>query len=285
MRLEEQKTIVGKKVRAFYESCSFPGYEDFETSLDLLEKAKRGIYAKLLEEQLPLGVRVLDAGCGTGQLANFLSLVHRDVLGIDFSYASLRKATDFKKKSGLRNVFFVQTNLFQLGLKDESFDYVLCNGVLHHTKDAYGAFQHLCRLVKPGGFIAIGLYNTYGRLLLDLRRWIFGLTNEKFKWIDFYMRQKSLGEEKKRIWFTDQYKHPHEDKFTVGDVLRWFQQNKIDYVNSIPKIKIGEKFNQTDRLFEPHDRGGPLDHLMCQLGWIFTQGKEGGFFITVGRKM
>jgi len=284
MQIEERKAV-SKKVRAFYETCSFPGYEDFETPLDLLEKAQRGIYAKLLEEQLPLGVRVLDAGCGTGQLANFLSLVHRDVVGIDFSYGSLRKATEFKNKSGLRNVCFVQTDLFQLGLKEESFDYVLCNGVLHHTKDAYAAFQHLCRLVKPRGFIAIGLYNTYGRLLLDLRRWIFGLTNEKFKWIDFYMRQKSLGEEKKRIWFADQYKHPHEDKFTVGDVLSWFEKNKIEYINSIPKIKIGDQFNRTDQLFEPHQPGGLLDHLLCQLGWIFTQGKEGGFYITIGRKM
>jgi ubiquinone/menaquinone biosynthesis C-methylase UbiE len=284
MRLEEQRTITGKKVRAFYESCSFPGYEDFDTPLELVEKAKRGIYAKLLEEQLPLGVRVLDAGCGTGQLANFLSLVHRDVVGIDFSYGSLRKATDFKNKSGLKNVCFVQTDLFQLGLKEESFDYVLCNGVLHHTKDAYGAFQQLCRLVKPRGFIAIGLYNTYGRLLLDLRRSIFNLTNEKFRSIDFYMRQKSLGKEKKHIWFMDQYRHPHEDKFAVGDVLSWFRQNKIEYVNSIPKIKIGEQFNGSDRLFEPHDPGGPLENLLCQLGWIFTQGREGGFFITIGRK-
>src|SRR5215467_9426751 len=112
MRLEDQKAVVGKQVRAFYESCSFPGYEDFDTPLELVEKAKRGVYAKLLEEQLPLGVRVLDAGCGTGQLANFLSLVHRDVVGIDFSYASLRKATGFKNKSRLKNVCFVQTDLF-----------------------------------------------------------------------------------------------------------------------------------------------------------------------------
>ena len=56
MRLEDPKTQVGRRVRAFYESCSFPGYEELETPLDLLEKAQRGVYAKLLEEQIPLGV-------------------------------------------------------------------------------------------------------------------------------------------------------------------------------------------------------------------------------------
>lgn len=283
MRIKEPKTV-GKKVRSFYETCSFPGYEDFETPLDLLEKAQRGIYAKLLDEQLPLGVSILDAGCGTGQLANFLSLVHREAVGIDFSYGSLRKANDFKKQSRLHNVNFVQTDLFHIGLKEESFDYVLCNGVLHHTADAYGAFQNLCRLVKPRGFIVIGLYNTYGRLLLDLRRWIFRLTHEKFKSIDFYMRQKSLGEEKKRIWFMDQYKNPHEDKFKVDDVISWFRQNNIEYINSIPKIRLGEHFTTKDDLFKPRSPGSRIEHLLCELGWIFSQGKEGGFYITIGRK-
>src|SRR5215813_6483417 len=85
-----------------------------------------------------------------------------------------------------------QMDLFFVRLKEKSFDYVFCNDVLHHTADAYGAFENLCRLVKPGGYIAIGLYNTYGRLLLNLRRWIFHLTRDKLSWLDFFMRQKSL---------------------------------------------------------------------------------------------
>ncbi|TAJ99402.1 class I SAM-dependent methyltransferase, partial [bacterium] len=140
---------VGKKVRAFYEGCSFPGYEEFETPFDLIEKAQRGVYARVLDEQLPFGVRILDAGCGTGQLTLFLSMVQRKVVGIDFSYNSVCKGNNFKKKFELHNVYFAQMDLFNLGLKEKSFDYVFCNGVLHHTADAYGAFQALCRFVKP----------------------------------------------------------------------------------------------------------------------------------------
>lgn len=281
----EHRGNVGKKVRAFYESCSFPGYEEFETPFDLIEKAQDGIYAGLLDEQLPLGVKILDAGCGTGQLAIFLSMVHRWVVGIDFSYSSLHKANNFKKRFELHNVDFAEMDLFCLGLKEKSFDYIFCNGVLHHTADAYGAFQNLCRLAKPGGYITVGLYNDYGRLLLDLRRWIFHLTNDKFKWLDFFIRQKSMGKEKKHIWFIDQYKNPHEDKFTVDKVLNWFQQNDIEYVNSVPKIRLlGEQCTPSDRLFEQCDPGSRLNHLLCQLGWIFSQGREGGFFITIGRK-
>jgi ubiquinone/menaquinone biosynthesis C-methylase UbiE len=280
-----QDHSVGVKVRSFYEGCSFPGYEEFDTPYAFMEKARQGVYASLLDEVLPSGVRILDAGCGTGQLANFLSMVHRKVVGIDFSFSSLSKANHFKRTFDLKHVSFAQMDLFKLGLKPESFDYVFCNGVLHHTADAYAAFQNLCRLVKSGGYITIGLYNTYGRLLLDLRRQIFRVTNGAFKSLDFFMRQKSLSAEKKHIWFMDQYEHPHEDKFSVADVLGWFQKNSIEYVNSIPKIKLGEQFSRNDKLFERQDPGSYLNHLACQLGWIFTGGREGGFFITIGQKL
>lgn len=285
MMTRERRAAVGKKVRAFYEGCSFPGYEEFETPIDLVDKAKKAVYARLLDEQLPLGVKILDAGCGTGQLAIFLSMGQRKVMGIDFSHNSLREANDFKTKFKLRNIYFAQMDLFSLGLKEGSFDYVFCNGVLHHTVDAYTAFDNLCRLVKPRGYVTIGLYNTYGRLLPELRRWIFHLTNDRLRWLDFFLRQKSVDEHKKRIWFMDQYRNPHEEKFTVGQVLSWFQQNNIDYINSIPRITLRSPSSVSDGLFEKDAPGGPLDHFLCQVSWIFTKGKEGGFFITIGRKM
>lgn len=284
MTTPADRQAVGKTVRGFYEHCSFPGYDDFDTPHDLIEKSRTGIYASLLEDQLPLGVRVLDAGCGTGQLAIFLSMVHRSVVGADFSWGSLSKGNAFRRRFNLGNVSFVQMDLFSPAFAPESFDYIFCNGVLHHTADAKGAFANLCRLLKPGGGIAIGLYNTYGRLLLDLRRVIFRYTGNTMHWLDFYMRRKSMGAEKKQIWFMDQYRNPHEDTFTVDDVLQWFRENGIEYVNSIPKVRFGEDFRTTDRLFEPRDPGARWERVACQLRWILTQGREGGFFITFGRK-
>jgi SAM-dependent methyltransferase len=281
----ESRADVSRKVRAFYERNSFPGYGDYDDPLELGEKARKGVYAKHLDDQLPLGVRILDAGCGTGQLAIFLSLAHREVVGIDLCFNSLHKAARFKERFDLRNVSFAQMNLFDIGLREETFDFVFSNGVLHHTADAYGAFENLCQLLKPNGYIIIGLYNRYGRFMMDIRRWIFRLTNNRAKWLDFFMRQKSLSEEKKRIWFADQYCNPHEETFAVGTVLDWFRRNSIEYINSIPKITRNDSFTPNDRLFEPHDPGGPLDHLLSQLGWIFTEGREGGFFLTIGKKV
>src|ERR1700689_3997405 len=58
-------------VRAFYEENPFPNYDDLESKQSLMEKARRGVFARLLNEQIPPGARVLEVGCGTGQLTNF----------------------------------------------------------------------------------------------------------------------------------------------------------------------------------------------------------------------
>jgi SAM-dependent methyltransferase len=175
-------------------------------------------------------------------------------------------------------------DLFRPGLREESFDYVFCNGVLHHTADPYGGFQVLCRLVKPHGYIAVGLYNTYARLFLEIRRLIFRLTQNRLLWLDYFMRQKTLGADKKQIWWMDQYQNPYEVKISVGEVLAWFRKNGIEYVNSIPKIRLGEGFSVGERLFQTRHPGTPVENWLCQLGWILTQEREGGFFITIGKK-
>ncbi len=275
---------IARKVRSFYETYSFPGYEECDSVYTLREKARKGMYAQLLDQQIPFRVSVLDVGCGTGQLAAFLSLAQRRVVGIDLSFESLRKATAFKLDHQLKRVSFVHADIFELPLSDEAFDFVLCSGVLHHTRDAEAGFQVLCRLVKPGGYIIVGLYNRYGRLLLDLRRMIFRVAGDRLRWLDYSWRRRFSDEGKREIWFMDQYRNPHETKHSVDEVLKWFHRNQIDFVNAIPKIALTEDFSGSERLFDPHDVGTRVEHLVRQLSWIFTQGREGGFFLMIGRK-
>ena len=47
-------------------------------------------------------------------------------------------------------------NLFKTPFREESFDVVISNGVLHHTGDARGGFDALLHKLKPGGHIIVG---------------------------------------------------------------------------------------------------------------------------------
>jgi SAM-dependent methyltransferase len=279
-----QRENITEEVRAFYEHFPFPGYEDTDSPATLVERARRGIYTQLIDTQIPFGARVLDFGCGTGQLVNFLALGGRLVVGCDLSSASLEKAIKFQQKFAIKNASFVKGDLFTIYFKETSFDYILCNGVLHHTGDPYCGFKRLCQWLKPDGYIVIGIYNRWGRKMLQVRRFLGKLNRMFVVNFDRHFRRKDLSDEWKTIWLMDQYHHPYESTHTVGEVLLWFKENNIQYCNSIPKITFGQRFDKEDRLFVVHNAGGKFQHFLKQLLWMFTQDNEGGYFLIIGKK-
>lgn len=280
----ETKEDITQVEKAFYERTPFPNYEDFESVADLVEKAKEGLFARLLNEQIPYNIRVLEVGCGTGQLTNFLGIAQRTVFGTDMCINSLRLAQEFKEKNNFERVGFYQMNLFKPVFKEESFPVVICNGVLHHTSDPFSGFQSIARLVKKGGYILIGLYNKYGRAITDFRRIIFNISNDNFRFLDPRLRSKDVGDVRKLTWFMDQYKNPHESKHTFGEVLKWFHLTGFEFVNSIPKSKAFAAFSEKEKLFKPNPIGNWLDRFLVQTRLVFKGSKEGGFFIMIGRR-
>jgi ubiquinone/menaquinone biosynthesis C-methylase UbiE len=276
---------VTETMKSFYEATPFPNYDDLDSAGALREKASRGIFARLLDEQIPHGATVLEVGCGTGQLSNFLGMTWgRSVMGADACVNSLKLAENFRKQNRIENVSFLQMNLFKPAFEAESFDVVVSNGVLHHTSDPLLAFQTISKLVKRGGFIVIGLYNKYSRLTTDFRRLVFRLSGDRFKFLDPRLRDRNANGVKKHTWFMDQYKNPHESKHTIGEIQQWFESSGFEFINSIPKSG-GERFAEDEKLFEPNPKGTRFDHFMVQFGDLVTGGKDGGFFIMIGRRV
>ena len=276
---------VTEMVKAFYEDAPFPNYNDHDSLSTLIEKSRAGLYARRLDETIPYNSSVLEVGCGTGQLSNFLGISCRQVIGTDMCLNSLRLGEAFRREQGLSRVRFVQMNLFRPAFHAQQFDVILCNGVLHHTADPKGGFESLLPMLKPGGHIVIGLYNTYGRLFTDLRRLVFRLTGGRARWIDPILREAGLSSERRRAWFSDQYRHPHESKHDFGEVLGWFDHNELDFVRGIPAMRPDDDGLAGETLFEAQPRGGAIDHFAVQIGQIVDAGqKEGGFFVMIGKK-
>jgi len=278
-----KKDVTGD-MKSFYEKTPFPNYEDFENVSDLVEKAQNGVFARLLNEQTPFNIRVLEVACGTGQLSSFLGVAQRFVFGVDMCLNSLKLAQGFKEKNNLERTGFYQMNLFRPIFKDGSFPLVICNGALHHTSDPFLGFQTIAKLVKKGGYIIIGLYNKYGRLPTDARRIIFNLFSNRFKFLDPHLKRNDVGDAKKHAWFMDQYKNPHESKHTIGEVLNWFKETGFDFVNGIPKVRAFDIFSDEERLFKPNSKGTAFDHFMVQSRLILNNKSEGGFFLMIGKK-
>jgi demethylmenaquinone methyltransferase/2-methoxy-6-polyprenyl-1,4-benzoquinol methylase len=98
------------------------------------------------------GDRVLDAACGTGDLALAdLSAGAGAVTGLDFSEAMLERA---RRKSG--EVGWVWGDVLSLPFADGSFDAVTIGfGVRNLADDLEAGLRELHRVLRPGGRLAI----------------------------------------------------------------------------------------------------------------------------------
>jgi len=105
------------------------------------------------------GQTVLDMGCGSGRYSMALMrLGAAQVVGVDRGERSIAKAREIARQAGLENIEFHVGDVLQLGFPDASFDFVFCNGVLHHTQDMEAGLGELHRVLKPGGQAFLYLY-------------------------------------------------------------------------------------------------------------------------------
>jgi SAM-dependent methyltransferase len=273
-----------ERVRTFYGEAPFPGYRPRDTLHALRARAAASPLARMLDQAIPDDARVLDLGCGTGQMTLFLARDQRLLVGADLTRASLALARQAARRFGVGGALFVETDLRRPGLRPAAFDVVICLGVLHHTPDPRAAFTALARLVRPGGVLVIGLYNAFARLPHRLRRLVARLSGMKVLLADPVLRERGGEPERRRAWLRDQYLHPEEHRHTLGEVQGWFRANDVQYLRSFPPALFGADPLAETELFTGIEDDWWLEGIACQLGWARTLGAEGGLFVTVGRR-
>jgi carbamoyltransferase len=269
------------KVKAFYEENPFPNYDGVEDFGDLVNRGQKHAFTRDLLDAIGFNKLVLECGCGTGQLTHFLSLNNNHVLGIDLSLSSLKLAVEHKRRNALPRSAFAQMNIFDLAVKDNFFDVVISSGVLHHTRDARRAFAAIVRKAKPGGIVLVGLYNRFARVPTLIRSKVIGLLGPE---IDYVARTRIRDRRKAEIWIKDQYYNPHETWHSIDEVMGWFGENGVSYLNCSPTIFGSGVNGNGGGLFSARSSGSKLARVASQLSWLGTISAEGALFVMVGRR-
>jgi SAM-dependent methyltransferase len=117
--------------------------------------------------------RVLDAGCGDGvDTLHLASSNNCQVVAVELSQEGVAQTA--RRTSGCHNVMVVRADLEHLPIQDGVFDFVYSYGVLHHLPHPELGFRELVRVLRPGGALAIYVYEDFStrtpfeRLLLRL---------------------------------------------------------------------------------------------------------------------
>lgn len=118
--------------------------------------------------------KVLDAGCGTGEMTRSLLKLGWDVTSVDYSKGMLETAAEKTKEAGL-NGSFSHCTLFELEKLNTKFDYIMLNGVLPYIQEDEEpkVFEQLHKVLNPKGTLLSAHYNAYFNLL-SLDKWTPG---------------------------------------------------------------------------------------------------------------
>lgn len=124
---------------------------DYDSSSD--GKFVEGMYDVLVDEILKSdGGRILDVGCGNGNLFNLLPEGRYGLYGVDFSENMIIEA----KNNCNKKASFSVGDAEMLPFGDGEFDIVVCNASFHHYVHPNEALNEMHRVLKDGGKLIIG---------------------------------------------------------------------------------------------------------------------------------
>ena len=101
------------------------------------------------------GKTVLEAGCGAGRFTEVLLKKGATLVSADLSDAVEVNQENFPQND---THLVIQADINNMPFADESFDVVICLGVIQHTPDSDKTIEDLYKLVKKGGTLVIDHY-------------------------------------------------------------------------------------------------------------------------------
>lgn len=134
------------------------GYQEFKKSFgEILEPR----LARIVKD-IPLkkGMKVLDIGCGRGEMVFWAAKEGTEAVGIDYSPSAIKLAKQAQKKKSLamrKKTQFIQMEAETLKFPDETFDAVFLIEVLEHLypQQAEKVLSEIKRVLKDKGFLFV----------------------------------------------------------------------------------------------------------------------------------
>jgi ubiquinone/menaquinone biosynthesis C-methylase UbiE len=126
-----------------------------------------------LREKLEAGMKMLDAGCGSGRIINKLASLfpHSEFVGFDLSQEAIARAATEAESLSLRNVQFHVKDLtdFHQWAPTEGFDFITTFDAVHDQAQPLSVLKGICRALKADGIYLMQDISGTGRLEEDMK--------------------------------------------------------------------------------------------------------------------
>jgi len=199
----------------------------------------------LLNLKLPQNVftnaELLDLGCGSGQTSIVYDSMNAKCTLVEYDKQSIKNAKRLFKKFGKNRFRFVNKDLFKFKSK-KKFDFVVSNGVSHHTHDPHKNIDIACKFLKKKGFLILGVCTKEGWFQRNLQRAIlFNISknweeieiNAKKLFKDLLKRSKKFGLRSDEETIYDTYINPKINCVTINEIEKIFSKNKMSMYSTL----------------------------------------------------
>jgi ubiquinone/menaquinone biosynthesis C-methylase UbiE len=172
------------------------------TDQEFRESGKDTYKKYLSDDKIIIGKSksILDLGCGTGRLTEFMAHDFKKVVGIDISATMIVEGKERLKE--FKNIELLETDGSTIPLPDESIDSVFSYLVFQHIKTremVESNFKEIYRILKPEGVFKVLLRSDKQK---DMNRW----------WSGVEYNEESIGDLYRKIGFR-LLKIEHQDKY------------------------------------------------------------------------
>lgn len=142
-----------------------------------------GKFGRIFDYQKYEKKTVLEVGCGMGCMASNWAMHGAKITAIDLNPVAIEKTI---KRFEIFNLHgeILEVDAEVLPFDDASFDFVYSWGVIHHTPGIKDAAREMYRVLKPGGSIALMLYNRNSVLYKYLVSYQEGFINLEREFLD-----------------------------------------------------------------------------------------------------
>ncbi len=249
-RLTDVEDDVSLLVQRQYEENPYPRWVKVPPSrqADSIEAYLRQTFPLAVFDRSPADSRmeILVAGCGTGQQSIRASrqFPTARIVAVDLSRSSLAYAIRKTRELDVSSIEYAQADLLKLGSLARQFDVIEASGVLHHLADPWTGWRTLLSLLRPGGFMLLGLYSKIARRDVSrLRKAIaeqgYGVTADEIRrWRqDFMNMGNGIGsaDGQPSDLFTisscrDLLFHVQEHPVTLTEIERFLQKNRLAFL-------------------------------------------------------
>ncbi len=152
---QKGKTVDSRIYTQEYYLAACDGFVEFNESggKELGERLKKTLSLVALKQ----GMKVLDIGCGRGELVCFLASQGIESTGIDYAKDAIVISQKTAAKLKLKKAHFLQASGTKLDFKNEMFDLVFLNDVVEHLypHELAATLSEANRVLKKGGKLAV----------------------------------------------------------------------------------------------------------------------------------